>query len=78
MKLKVYIYFRNQAIRIEEDLEMTSVQDFEVGLRACVGDIDDGTSKDVVTIVKQVVENSNRDMAMSIITSTKFVHRCVS
>ena len=57
---------------------MTSVQDFEVGLRACVGDIDDGTSKDVVTIVKQVVENSNRDMAMSIITSTKFVHRCVS
>ena len=48
---------------------MISVQDFEVDLRACVGKIDEGTLNEVVTIVKQVVENSTRDRAISIIKS---------
>ena len=48
---------------------MTSVQEFEVNLRACAGDIDVGTSKDIVAIVKEVVENSDRQMAVIIIKS---------
>ena len=48
---------------------MTSVQDFEVNLRACAGDVDAGTLKDVVSTVKEVVENCDCKMAMIIIKS---------
>ena len=43
---------------------MTSAQDFEVVLRS-KGNTDEGTVKDVLAIVKQVVENSACDMAIS-------------
>ena len=51
---------------------MPSAQNFEVDLRGYRDKIDEDTLKGVVTIVKQVVENSNRDMAMSIIKSKLF------
>ena len=47
---------------------MSSVQNFEVVLRASVG-MDEATLKDVGTIVNQAVKNSSLDMAMSTIKS---------
>ena len=47
-----------------EYFDMTSAQDFEVILRS-KSDIDEATLKDVLATIKQVVENSACDMAVS-------------
>ena len=48
---------------------MTSVQKFEVVQTYFSGEIDEETLKNVLTIVKQVVENSSLDRAMDMIKS---------